>query len=430
LVIESASKFTLGHSGNNRQSGEQTMIEITRSQARVLRSVLRRAMNLPARGPLEPQVFKAGRNGLTVRVASGEFAAEYRFEGSREAETLVIPPSLLVDCEGRSKSVVRIETIGNGRIASQWNDGNVPQLCSYAPAGEVAAFPDVPAKFVELEPRFATAYRAACSVREADPARFAIDHVLLRGKAGEVAGTDGKQIYIEKGFTFPFNDDVLVPASGVFSCSDLKHKGPIGVAKSDDWLALRVGPLALLKRINKEGRFPQIKDVIPRHRKPPATLELADVDAAFLADAVKRLPDNDLGHHSVTVDLNGAVAVRAASQDGQQVTELVLTNSRANGEPMRFLTNREFLVRAISFGFRDLLIYGPDKILVCGDEHRHYAWMLLGGDGAIRPRDDAIRVESPAVEAPAPVEQPPARKSARKSRRRQSGRIAGAMSTG
>jgi hypothetical protein len=191
-------------------------------------------MNLPARGPVEPQVFEAGQHGLTVRVVSGEFAAEYRIEGSRETDTLVIPPSLLVDCEGRSKAVVQIETIGSGRIASQWSDGNVPQLCSYDPAGEVPAFPDVPAKFVELEPRFATAYVAACSVREPDPARFAIDHVLLRGKAGEVAGTDGKQIYIEKGFDFPFSDDVLVPASGVFSCSDLKHKGPIDMAKTDD----------------------------------------------------------------------------------------------------------------------------------------------------------------------------------------------------
>jgi hypothetical protein len=60
------------------------------------------------------------------------------------------------------------------------------------------------------------------------------------------------------------------------------------MAKTDDWLALRVGPLTLLMRINKEGRFPQIKDVIPRHGRPPATLELADADAAFLADAVKR----------------------------------------------------------------------------------------------------------------------------------------------
>jgi hypothetical protein len=183
-------------------------------------------------------------------------------------------------------------------------------------------------------------------------------------------------------------------------------------------------------RINKEGRFPHIKDVIPRHRKPPATLELTDVDAAFLADTVKRLPDNDLGHHSVTVDLNGAVAVRAASQDSQQVTELVLTNSRANGEPMRFLTNREFLTRAISLGFRELLIYGPDKILVCGDDHRHYAWMLLGGDGAIRLRDDAIRAESPPANAALPVEQSSPHKPARKSPRKRSDRDANTVPAG
>jgi hypothetical protein len=365
-------------------------------------------MNLPPRGPLQPQVFTAGQHCLTVRVVSDNFAAEYRFEGSRQADTLCIPPSLLVDCEGRSNAVVKVEATGTGRITAQWQDGNVPQLCSYDPPGETPAFPELPAEFVELEPRFVAAYRAALSVREQDPLRFATDHLFLRGRTGEMAATDGRQMFIERGFKFPFEDDVLVPPSGVFSCSDLKHNGPIGMAKTEDWLVLRIGPLTLFQRINKQSRFPSITNVVPLKTNVATTLELAEADAEFLGDAIKQLPTDDLdADDSITLDLNGAAALRVVSKDTEQVTELVLTNSRANGKAMRFLTNRYYLTQAVSFGFRELLVFGPNNPIVCENEHRRYIWMPLGEEGAIKPREDSIRIESPKVEKGPPAPSTP-----------------------
>jgi hypothetical protein len=46
-------------------------------------------------------------------------------------------------------------------------------------------------------------------------ARFALHRVLLSGKKGQVVATDGLQLLIEGGFTFPWKNDLLIPRMAV-----------------------------------------------------------------------------------------------------------------------------------------------------------------------------------------------------------------------
>ena len=96
----------------------------------------------------------------------------------------------------------------------------------------------------------------------------------------------------------------------------------------------------------------------------------------------------------MTIDLNGAVVIRAQSVENQSPTELLLSGSTMSGEAMRFNSNRHYLGRALKMGFREVSLYGPEAPAICHEGTRHYIWALLGKEGTLKPSDNAIRISS------------------------------------
>ena len=57
--------------------------------------------------------------------------------------------------------------------------------------------------------------------------------------------------------------------------------------------------------------------------------------------------------------------------------------------------NRKFLARAVKLGFSEVHLYTPKVPVLCRDDYRQYLWAVLSPESAIKPADDAIRIESP-----------------------------------
>ena len=58
---------------------------------------------------------------------------------------------------------------------------------------------------------------------------------------GTINATDGRQLLIQSGFTFPWQDAVLVPRNKVFTSPELPQDQPVAVAQSGDWAAVSAG---------------------------------------------------------------------------------------------------------------------------------------------------------------------------------------------
>ena len=76
------------------------------------------------------------------------------------------------------------------------------------------------------------------------------------------------------------------------------------------------------------------------------------------------------------------------------MTELVLAQSRYQGEPVRVSTSRYYLARAVRLGFTEVQVQSPSDPILCRDRNRVFLWQPLSKDSAIEPTDDAIRIES------------------------------------
>ena len=340
---------------------------------------------------------------MRARASSGDAAVECHLPGDHPIEQIAAPSEFLSDCEGRKDDPVTLELRGDRQIIVQWRDGSVPQMVQYDDAEPVdsARFPRLPEELAENAPAILAALRDAAETTEPAAFRYATNCIQLRGTSGQLAATDGRQLLIQSGFRFPWDEDLLVLRNRVFGCKELPHNKPVRIGKTDTRLALSTGPWKIFLALNQEGRFPDVDHHIPPAESAVARFEVCPADAEFLAKSLPRLPGDDEYNLPVTVDLNGQVGVRARAAGQRQPTELVLSGSTSSGEPISINTNRKFLLRAVRLGLGEVLVFGNRAPVLCQDDRRKYVWALLNPESAVRPSPDAIRIQSSQGQGPA-----------------------------
>jgi len=346
-------------------------------------------------GPLV--TFVGAADGLRIRCQSPEVAIEYRQPGPSDAEAVRLPLDALEVCEGRDEAAVTIEGGSGNKVLLSWNDGGVPrqhEVVKPKPASIV--FPEVPTSFVANDAELWRALHDAVATCDESNTRYALACLHLRGHGGRVEATDGRQVLVQSGYRFDWNDDVLVPGSKLLGGNDMDLSNGVGVGRAGEWVGFVVGLCTILLPIQKEARFPKIDQILPNADAAKSQLELSKNDARFLADTLPRLPSDDPAHQPITLDLNGKVLVRCRVIETGRPTEISLPSSKLTGEPVLLNMNRTYLERALKLGFDQVRLYGSNSPALCVDDRRQYLWALLDKDSAIKPSEDVVRLESSA----------------------------------
>ncbi len=380
----------------------KALIEISRKIVRQVKDVVRRTLAVKSSKP--PVIgIESGSNGLALRAQNQSGAVEYRLTGEFEAASFTLPYDFVVDCEGRDDRPVIIEQVGDDQVAAQWRDGSIPQVVRYDVESNSNrdAFPEMPTELRanELranEPRIITALANAMATTDSGSIRYSLGSVQLCGDTGRIAASDGRQLYTETELKFGFDGQVLIPRNTVFQSKALPTDQPVNVGVRDDWVAFVIGPWTVCLKLLEDGQFPNVDSVLHNQGQATGSVSMHHDDAKFLLGSLKRLPGSSEANKPITVDLNGHVAVRA-QDDRQQVTELRLSNSTRSGDPIRFISNRDYLNRAMQMGLRDMQVFGKDKPVQCTGNNRTYLWAVLEADEAVKPSDDAVVVESPTA---------------------------------
>jgi len=374
------------------------LITISRLLARQLRAVFRRAAIGKAYGGYGQRVlFAADQDTLRIRGLSCNAAVEYQAAHQGGPVQALLPLDLLAACEGSRPDSVQLDFTVTDKVTASWTDKRVPVVRDFttsAPDDALPPFPPMPDTFTANAPDMWAALRDAAATTDQQPHRFALSCVQLSGISGRVVATDGQQALVQSGFTFPWTDDVLVPASGVFGCRELPGDEPIQVGKTEDWVTFKSGPWSISLKLEKDAKYPDVS----RHISDPATatshLRITDSDGDFLSDALPRLPCEDSTNCPVTADLNGQVLLRGKAADQSRATELVLSDSRLDGEAITINTNREYLLRSLRLGFRAVHFSGPEQPALCDDGGRQYVWALLSPESPTPSSPDLIRIAS------------------------------------
>jgi hypothetical protein len=371
------------------------MIELTHSQIRMIRATIRQSLGIDSSQEDLCITFRAISDGLRIQAIAEQHAIEYLVPGEYQPECFAVQDIALAACEAQLSGIVSL-TKQNDSVWLQWCDEGNPQsvqISAVAPANMPAA----PDQLLTNDCRLLTAMRDAMATTEHTSLRCATNCVRLRGTDGQIAATDHRQALVQSGFTFPWKDDVLVSASGAFQTPEFSAATHVAIGRSAAWVTVQANAWRLHLKIEKGLRFPCVDRQIPSGSSVTTRLVISDTDAECLRESLSQLPGAADDHAPITVDLDGVVTVRGESMDQSRVAELVLRNSHSIGHQLRFHTNREFLVRALALGFRNLCLRSDIGPAVCQDDRRTYLWALLSEEHAFPSGSDNTRISSSVI---------------------------------
>ncbi|WP_171189833.1 hypothetical protein, partial [Alienimonas chondri] len=352
-----------------------TPLTLPRRTLHSFRLVLRKHLSLKARDEGPPVRVHAGADGgtLLTAIAPDGRGARLGIPGDRPPADLILPFGLLSDAgAARSGDVSLAEADGGAAVVANWDEKGVPRSArgtlQEADRDRRAAF-DMPTvdKFHDPGPGFAAALRHAVDVTDAESTRYALGCVRLDPHAGRVEATDSHHLLIARGFAFPWEEPVLLPAPHALGCSQLKA-AEVRVARTTDGpkiplVVLSVGDWTLWTPEARDARFPDLDRVVPGGAGK-ATVTLSETDAAFLADRIDRLPGAGDHRRPVTLEVrDGLFLVRAAEQGGEPV-ELATASSDVQGGAVA-VADRRFLARALAAGCRRITLHGPEEPVRC-----------------------------------------------------------------
>jgi hypothetical protein len=383
------------------------LLTLPRDAARQFRAVARKTlMGGHGRGHWPPVLCRSDHDGLMLEAGLGGMAVRYAIAGGRPDGRVAFRADALAQFEGRTAEPVALQHVGPQAVRATWSEGGVPRAAEFEAVepDKVTPFPELPPKPAPMPDGFRAALAEASETAAREARRYALDKVLLRGRTGEVVASDGGQLLVQRGFTLPWQDDALVPRLAALSGPELAGVTGVALGRSGDHVLLTAGPWTFALPVDSHGRFPPFEEIVPRARPSASHLSIDPRDAALI-EALPRLPGKDDDRAPVTLDLGGTPAVRARDAAGGPAVEVPLGRSAASGPPVRVVTDRAYLRRALQLGFAELQVLSPDKPLSCRDEKRIYVWMPLDATGAILP-DTKPKRYAPALKSGPPAPNP------------------------
>jgi hypothetical protein len=242
------------------------MIHLQRRHVRQLRSLFKKlgAARCPTPTSL---LLKTDSSGLSIQGSIGEVTAIYRQPGSFAEEQMTIPFAVFNDTAGSDDSVVEIVALVNQKLRVAWSSGPMPQIREYEISTSVESLL-LPEVWTPMDLRLREALAEAMKTASPEATRYAVNYIQLRGRTGEVIGTDTRQLFIESGFPFPWEDDLLIPRCGLLGAEELKGDS-LEIGRTASHLCLRLGAWSIALQIAQEKSYPDVYRAIPiRPRRP------------------------------------------------------------------------------------------------------------------------------------------------------------------
>lgn len=315
---------------------------------------------------------------VTFQVATPREAL--RYEASGESDP---PGDLLVSFELLTTVVKQVDP--DGWVS--FDPGPGPAL-SYVVAGsivttplepaDVAGFPVTPVgdgAVIVLEPSLVRGLRDALAVASTDPSREVLNAIRL--EPGALVASDGRQLFAHQGLQLDLPaSGITLPRSRAFGLLDTRQPADLFLCREGGdtvtYAKVFQGPWTWTVRV-PDLRYPNWKQVVPRTDSLPTRVNLSDEDVLQLGATLRRLPGAELPHAPVCLRVNHGTA--EVLSPGSSSVRVGLPTSTVLGPDAQVAFNRNFLLRALATGFRELhLRDGVTPVLMTHGDRIHL-WM-------------------------------------------------------
>ena len=358
-----------------------------------LGKVISRRTTLPV---LEQLRIKRDKEGIiTLQATDLDTTINYQVEAVSAglACDFLVPFAPLNQLVKGSKEPVQLITEGKQvRLKTQIGSSPMEQSFDALPVDEFPPTPAVNGKPVSLDATFRDTLRQALDCCSEDGSRHVIQHVCLDTRYTEghyLAATDGRHLFAANSFHFDFKEPVLIPGRDFLRWSKFMEDGAGELSTKPktktegSWLQLKSGRWTFITK-GCDEEFPKWKTVVPTPNSCRTEIRLDSEAMTTLLAGVPKLPSADDWHRSVKLEvLGGGLTVKSRAKDAKDWTCLTIQSVRVVGKAVSVTLNREYLLKALRFGFTTLEIeddLSPVQFLEGG---RRMVVMPLRPDGAV-----------------------------------------------
>jgi hypothetical protein len=377
---------------------------LSRLQAKVFRDVLRHSLlPLDPDGEFPLMLIRTIPEGTFLEAQKNDLAVRWHLPEKQPTAELAFRSTVLAAIEGRTNEPVALDPITPDRWKATWQEKGGIQVFEFdtVTPDSVPPFPAFPPKMHSTDPRLLVALGEAARTIAKDHVRYALSKIQLRGgKVGQVVATDGRQLFVHRGFRFPWTGDVLVCSVPAFTKPNLFLMAPGRIGRTDTHVVWQFGPWTFAFRIDPTARYPEVNNAIPDLNGYTSRLVLDPGDADLLRKAIPKLPGRSDENSPILLDLERGVVIVEGSED-HPTSQIELIRSQRNGKFLRVRSNRQYLLRALDLGFREFRFGTEKTAIVCQDQERLYLWIPLA-NGNSEPVPTPAKAEA-SVTAIAPI---------------------------
>jgi hypothetical protein len=391
------------------------MIQLPCREAARFRAMARRCVVGRPRGPAPPVRLLRCRNRLMLSATFGELTLTLRLavgptvgaadgEGEGGAAEVAefdqtIPFAVLEAAEGTGSDIATIDFDSCGTIRCRtMRQGRIRETTFEEPvSAEPPASLAVPAPPSRMRPAGAGLLAALdeCGrTTSAQASRFALARVQLRGKEGEIVGTDGRQLLVWNGFELPFAESLLIPAVPVFGSREFASESEVRIGRAGPQVVVEAGNWTVFLTIAEESRYPDVTGLLARTTSK-SRLSLSARDADAVLQTIRRGHDRSDKMPSVTVRLSSKPQIVVGG------SPLALAQSEFSGSAATVSILAHHLSRALRLGLRTLGVEAQQCTVLFADERRSYLVTCSQPDPNETPESaDSIVPASSALSVP------------------------------
>lgn len=384
------------------------MITLSRALAKRLVSLVHKTLNLP-RGLQGRQAVKfvvpenPSERGLIIESATATRAVRYRDPGYRGLpQSFEVPLEALQTLAKSAAKEGEFSLQGEAEVRLHFVEKSMPREEGFSAPDLVLEAPASPDTGYLLPLTARKALIAAFETADSrEPGRYALNRVQLQGSQGAVVATDGRQLLIQTGLGWPFEEDLLLANyAKLFRSGDFPEE-PIECCKTERHFVFRASGWEFFLPIETSQPYPRVEDVLPSPDEAIATLEISYGDAKYLGEVLPLLPFDVMDdERPVTIELNGKIGIRARSRKNPAGVEVILRNSQHRGVDLLCPMKRGFLQRALELGLRRFQFYESGCApVVVRQGNTTYCWATYDKN-AVAPVTSATEIRESPREAP------------------------------
>ena len=265
--------------------------------------------------------------------------------------------------------VLELEAVGEDNLILRHRIGTqaVEQVFTTPAAGDFPPVPEITAEPVNLEEIARTTLLNALDCASEDETRIIINGAYLdvSRESHYFVGTDGRQLFASNSIHLPVGSSALIPDHRFISWGGFAKDGQWKLAvqsptkKTEGYISLESPRWSFITK-QIDGNYPNWRQITGDVGTLTGTMEVSEAGVAEIQRIVPRLPGAETPNHVVGLyTVSGRLWLRGRNQDQDPWTEIEVPEVTITGDPATTYINRQYLLRALSFGLRHIDVQEP-----------------------------------------------------------------------